>query len=160
GHHIAAITSPDGQQTFVSVWNTDDLTAKPVVLGLGAESVREVQQRFMAVSFVKNDRIALTVRQIVDRDAYPRHGFPFLLTDVDGKGKWQTSLGKEDQDAVSPAILSRLPRDLKNILVRTGGGSIYKVDIYAGSNELVSRGSEKFDGYQVDLKGEVRAKQT
>ena len=50
GEHLAALTSKDGETVYVSVWKTDALGAPPVVIHM-------TNVRFLAVRFLKNDRL-------------------------------------------------------------------------------------------------------
>ncbi|HUO11464.1 MAG TPA: prolyl oligopeptidase family serine peptidase, partial [Caulobacteraceae bacterium] len=64
---------------------------------------------------------------------------------------------------VGASLISTLPRDPRSVLVedhRLGtNGDIYSVDVYSMSASRVMKGSDKYFGYQVDLKGELRARQ-
>jgi len=64
---------------------------------------------------------------------------------------------------VESELVSTLPMDPRHVLVedhRLGSdGDIFRVDTYTMSAERVMKGSEKYFAYQVDLKGELRARQ-
>ncbi len=163
GARIAAVTSPDGQTPYISVWRTADPTARPTVLGAS-------HMRIMDVSFIKNDRLAVLVEQTFDYGKTRGHLIKYYLTDLEGKS-WipalpEANVGSEDDRfarAVSaPRIISELRRDPQHILVEDqsqfGSGDIYKVDVYSGAAERVERGSEKYSDALADLNGDIRAK--
>lgn len=174
GQRIAGISSPDGEHTIIKVWKTDALDQPPVSIGVGERSRRDDQQRFISVRFIKNDRIAVTLRQVYGESGVRTHFFRTLISDVDGKGVWRTSLGDGNQWGQSPPIVSSLPKDPRHILVQVseldlylarkegkdglGDGDIEKVDIYSGQYGLYYRGSDRFS-YQLDIDGNIRGKQ-
>ena len=63
---------------------------------------------------------------------------------------------------VDPTLVATLPLDPSHILVEDnkigGEGDIYSVDVENNTAGRIMKGSEKFDSYQVDLKGELRAR--
>lgn len=153
GKYIAGITSPDGKTSFVTIWRTDAMDQKPVNLGCGPRS------DCMGVSFLKNDRIAMTVRQTYTEGAFNGHIFRTFISDVEGKSLRDAS-GEIDQNALRRVqIVNRLAKDPRNILVAIDG-DIYKLDVYKFTKGKVYTGSDKFGGPQFDLNGEVRARQS
>ena len=56
GKHIVALTSPDGEQVNISVWNVSALDSAPVVIG-------STHMRFIDVRFLKDDRLLVTAIQ-------------------------------------------------------------------------------------------------
>ncbi|OYX92624.1 MAG: hypothetical protein B7Y78_09940, partial [Caulobacter sp. 35-67-4] len=56
-----------------------------------------------------------------------------------------------------------LPADPRHIVVEDARidtrGDILKLDIYSGQTERLMRGSDRFGGFQLDLKGEIRTRQ-
>lgn len=155
GKHIAAIVSPDGVNAYVSIWRSDAMDQAPVNLGCGDRS------KCMGVSFVKNDRISVQVRQTITVGTTKTHLFRFFTTDLQGK-VWRNALGSTDQTAGPNArVVSTLPRDPKNILTQSfEDGNFYLLDLYSGARKKVATGSDKFGGEQVDLTGEIRARQS
>ena len=164
GAHIAAVTSPDGQTPYISIWKTDDPKAKPTVLGAA-------HMRIKYVRFIKKDRLAVFARQLFDVGHYHGDLYKLYITDLEGKN-WRTALpevdlGSEneryDQALSNPRIVSSLPRDPTHILVedqrQSGAGDIYKVDVYSGEAERIQHGSEKFGSPTADLNGEIRARE-
>ncbi|MFI4933430.1 MAG: prolyl oligopeptidase family serine peptidase [Caulobacterales bacterium] len=164
GRHIAALTSPDGDTVVISVWRTEATGEKPVVLGA-------THMRFLAVSFLKNDRLIVTAVQPLTTGSTRGHIIKQYVTDLEGKS-WTTLLPEaragQSEDAafvdrlVDAALISRLPLDPQRVLVTDnrleGRGDVYAVNIYTGSAERIEQGSERFFDYQADLKGQLRAK--
>jgi acetyl esterase/lipase len=153
GKHIAGVVSPDGINGYVSVWATSDLSKAPINIGCGDRN------DCVAVQFVKNDRLGITTRQLLQRGSNRDYIFRLIFTDLDG-GKQMTTSGSQDIGSGSAAsILDMLPMDPKNIVIldRTGG---YKLNVYNGQRAKVYTTSDKFFREQTDLKGEIRARQT
>lgn len=164
GKHIAAIVSPDGVNSGISIWKTADMSKPPMTLGCGDRS------QCTGVGFVKNDRISVQVRQLYSSGSYKGHLFRFFVTDLEGK-TWRNADGTNDQSAAPRAgVVSTLPKDPQNILVyirerQVGSrsvpdGSIYKLNVYTGAQRKVFTGSDKFSSEQIDLDGNIRARQS
>jgi len=155
GKHIVALVSPDGQNTYVSIWRTDAMDKPPVNLSCGERS------QCVGAFFVKSDRIGVRVRQTITSGADRTHLFRFFTTDLQGK-VWRNALGTTDQTAGPNAgVVSLLPRDPTNILIQSYEDyNFYKLDLYSGARRKVATGSDKFSGEQVDLQGEIRARQS
>jgi dienelactone hydrolase len=164
GKHIAALSSPDGEAVDLVVWSTDHLSAQPT-------RVRSTHMRFAGVAFLKDDRLLVTAVQVATIDGKAGNLVKSYVTDLDGKSfdplLSTHSMTDNDTDQynqlVDASLVSRLPLDPHSVLVedhRIGGeGDIYKVDVYTMSATRVLKGSEKYDGYQADLKGELRSRQ-
>lgn len=168
GKLIAGVMSPDGADTYVAVWKTDAPNEAPKLTPAPSK------QRIMGVDFVKNDRLVVVVRQLLDTSVgggrTRTHLFRPLLMSPDGRNvlpllpiNRRGSAEAEYYDALDPpGILDALPKDPRNILVQDSGVSgrdIYKVDVYTGQAARQTLGSGKFASEQVDLQGEVRARQ-
>jgi len=164
GKHIAGLVSQDGVTKVIAIWETANPEKAPTILG-------SAKMTLMRVQFVKNDRLAVVAQQLWTYGSTKAHLQKIYITDLQGS-KWTSALpenrGKSDyeelmQQLSDPSILSRLPNDPKHILVlntgANGAGDVYKVDLYDGSAERVTRGSERFGGLQVDHTGEIRARQ-
>ncbi|MEY4250166.1 MAG: hypothetical protein RJA87_1799 [Pseudomonadota bacterium] len=161
GKHLAAITSPDGTNRYISIWETANPSKPPTVLGAAKTEI-------LGVDFIKNDRLGVGVQQLYTNGSIRTHLGKVLITDLEGK-RWNPALPeKKTTSAVddfrnslgNSSILSRLPNDPKHIMVEDQSqGDIYKVDVYAGSAERVSRGSSRFGGNQLDRTGQLRARQ-
>jgi dipeptidyl aminopeptidase/acylaminoacyl peptidase len=155
GKHLAALTSPDGEVVDVTVWSTDALGAKPV-------RVRATHMRFVSVQFLKNDRLLVEAEQPLRFESQPINIINKYVTDLEGKSFQPLLPNISGADSLDYAeLISALPRDPHNVLVedRGGDGDIYKVDVYSMTASRVMKGSEKYFRYQVDLNGELRARQ-
>jgi acetyl esterase/lipase len=164
GKHIAALSSPDGEVVDLVVWSTDNLTAAPT-------RVRSKLMRFLGVRFLKNDRLLVQAVQALTVEGQAGHLIKQYVTDLQGKSFApllpDRSMTSELADSVNQLrdaqIVSTLPLDPTHVMVqdeRLGSeGDIYLVDVYSMSPGRVLKGSEKYFGYQVDLKGELRARE-
>ena len=152
GKHIAGVVSSDGKSSYISVWETANLSKAPLNIGCG--------QRLdcVAVRFVKNDRLGITTRQLVVRGNDRDYQFRLILTDLDG-GRQMTTSGDQDTSGGGASIVDFLPKDPKNIIIidYTGG---YKLNVYSGTKAKVYTSSDKFFGEMTDLNGEIRARMT
>jgi dipeptidyl aminopeptidase/acylaminoacyl peptidase len=165
GKHIAALSSPDGDVIDVVIWSTDKLSAAPA-------RVRATHMRFISVRFLKNDRLLVTAVQPAAVEGERLNLVKSYVTDLEGKSFEPLlpvhAVGSEMTDSYNQIaetdLVSTLPMDPTHVLVedhRLGSeGDIYKVDAYTMSAERVMKGSEKFGQYQVDLKGELRARES
>ena len=164
GKHIAALTSPDGDKLLLTVWKTDALTEKPVLVG-------STHMRFLEVRFLKNDRLLITATQPLTVGHTRGHIAKSYVTDLEGsffrpllpEARAGQSSDEQFVDKLRDAeLVSSLPQDPQNVMVvdqrLEGEGDVYRVNVYTGSAERVERGSERFFDPQPDLKGEVRAK--
>ncbi len=162
GKHIAAVTSPDGETSYVTIWATDDLAAKPVVISVGEASKKAVQQTIWAVYFIKNDRVLVQFRQLDDdANGEPEFLFRNMITDISGHGEWMTVSGKKDQNARARSqIFDLLPKDPRHILIShiDQGEDIYRVDIQTGELESISHGAEEFGSFRANLDGRIVAR--
>lgn len=164
GKHIVALTSSDGDKVNISVWRTDDFSKPPTVIA-------STRIRFLAVRFIKNDRLLVSTIQTITVGPTRGHLIKQFVTDLEGKDFRallpDTGVKSEDEAFenrfADATIIDTLPQDPRFVLVQdnrlNGNGDILKVDVYTGAFERRERGSEKFDGYQADLKGEIRARQ-
>ncbi|MFT3997834.1 MAG: prolyl oligopeptidase family serine peptidase [Asticcacaulis sp.] len=159
GKHMAAITSQDGKTAVITVWATDDLT-KPTGIGI------DPRMRFMSVSFVKNGRMAVTMRQLLDYGTNRSFIFKTEFTDLNGS-KWlkgaperraKTEMEELSRAMSSARVVNSLPNDPENILVAGDDGEIYKSNLMTGKYVLQERIGDKDGGLMYDLKGELRAK--
>lgn len=151
GQHIAAITSPDGETSVVSIWRTADPGQPPKVLSAGGPN------RIVSVQFVKNERVVVTIRQTYTEGTTKTHLFRSYFVDFDGKD-WRSVMGGRDQNEfVAANVIDTLPSDPRRVLVQSRDG-IYKVDIYNGKADRVYAGVDKFGDEMADLNGEIRAR--
>lgn len=166
GKHIAAITSPDGKTSVISVWETEHLDKAPKVLGSS-------RMTLLFVQFLKNDRLLVVAGQLFDNGYFEHdkrrgHLRKTYVTDLEGKD-WKTLLpepntGTEREKFLrsisNVRIYSELPNDPDNVLVGANfidGSDIYKVNVHTGNAERVQRASEKYD-YSYDDSGTLRSR--
>ena len=64
GKHLAALSSPDGEHLDLVIWRTDALAAPPV-------RVRTTHMRFIAVEFLKNERLLVVAEQPLTVEGRP-----------------------------------------------------------------------------------------
>lgn len=164
GKHIAALTSPDGKISTISIWETADLGKAPYVIALDKVDI-------LGIDFLKNDRLVVTTIQPFTYGSYKAHLIKAFVSDLAGKefkdllpeGRGRS--GQEEwQDALNTAgIISTLPLDPQNVLMvdsRTATrGDILRVNVYTGAIARIDRASDRFGGNQADLNGEIRARQ-
>jgi len=164
GKHIIALTSPTGGSPTISVWATDAMD-KPLAV-ISANKVR-----ILGVSFLKNDRLLVQTIQTFTDGNRKGHLTRQYVSDLEGKS-WTTLLpetrAKSEFEAYwakfgDANILNTLPADPRHIVVEDGRidtrGDILKVDIYSGVTERLMRSSDRFGGFELDLKGEIRTRQ-
>lgn len=164
GRHVAAVVSPDGQRTVVSIWKTDALDQPPFVIGSD-----DARAEVLAVQFIKNDRIFVTTQQLTDFNPFSGQRQRTFLTrtqvlTLEGRPARSSlafdGLTSTQQQLVGVGgLVSDLPSDPENIIVRDPlRGDKYKLNLYTGRAERIERGSDRFSGEQADLNGEIRAK--
>jgi len=164
GKHIAAVVSPDGVNSYVSIWKTEEVGKAPTNISCGPRT------QCTSVGFLKNDRISLQTRQTYTSGSYKGHLFRFFTSDLEGK-QFRTADGSLDQTQAPRArVVATLPKDPQNIMIQVVArgkpgeyvpdGSYYKLNLYTGATRKVFPGSDKFFEEQVDLNGEIRARQS
>ena len=167
GKHMIAIESSDDVRNIL-VWKTDDLAAKPQVIGAR-------NMRINGVSFIKNDMLAVTLSQRYDSrlDGSTIKTFinKLLITDLAGK-EWKeplesveiprTDIARRLQALAVPSIKSRMPRDPDHIIVEADGlgndRDLFRYNVRTGSSSRVMRLSENDLDVLVDATGTPRAK--
>jgi acetyl esterase/lipase len=163
GKHLAALTSLDGTNADLTIWRTEALGASPI-------RVRSTHMRFESVRFLKNDRLLVTAEQPLTVEGRPANIIKAYVTDLDGKlfqpllpeTSVTSEMAGEYNQLAGADLIATLPQDPHDVLVldhRLGSdGDVYKVDVYTMSAARVMKGSDKYGDYQVDLKGEIRAR--
>jgi hypothetical protein len=164
GKHLVGLSSPDGQVVDIVVWRTDALGAQPI-------RIRAAHMRFIGVTFLKSDRLLVTAVQPANVQSNPLNLYKTYVTDLDGKSfdpllpvaTFGSQLTTSYTQIVDSSIVSTLPMDPRHVMVedrRLGSeGDIYRVDAYTMAAERVMKGSDKYGSYEVDLKGELRARE-
>jgi dienelactone hydrolase len=171
GKYIAGITTPDGVSTFISIWKTDAMNEKPIVINPGGLDGFQYQ----SVEFVKNDRMVVNYRELVKGiargDGSKGQDFVFraVITPPVPNGKFteilppskdsQLGRGTGDRQALV-RVLNILPGDPHRIIVQDQrtDGTIYKVNVDNAQTEIVQHGSDKYD-YILDPKGLPRGRE-
>ena len=171
GKHIAAITTPDGVTSFISVWSTDAMDQKPYVINPS----NAPGFQFFNAAFVKNNRLYVTFRQLVpglgngDGSKNQRFIFQSVLMSPTKDGPAAAAVipkrpAQSDDETLMNSgaavrLINSLPTDPKRILVQDqADGTIYKADVITGQLDVVQRGSDTYD-YYVDPKGEPRGRE-
>ncbi|GAB3353226.1 alpha/beta hydrolase family protein [Lysobacter tyrosinilyticus] len=165
GKHMAALEAR-GEERVILVWKTDALGEAPTIIGT-------TKMKFQAVSFIKNDLLAVSLWQPYDlRGDQVTKTFisKLFITDLAGK-EWHEpmpmprAMSRDEQFAqarTSPSVLSALPNDPDHILVvnnvGANAGDVYKVDIRTFKADRIQRSEENVAGYVVDLDGKLRAR--
>ncbi|GAB3376413.1 hypothetical protein GCM10027431_31180 [Lysobacter rhizosphaerae] len=165
GKHLAAIEAR-GEDRVILVWKTDALNEAPTVIGTA-------KMKFTAVSFIKDDLLAVSLWQPYDlrTDRVTKTFISKLfITDLQGKA-WHEPMplahasSRDEQLAqarTSPDVLDALPNDPDHILVvnnvGTAAGDVYKVNIRTFKADRVQRSEERVSGYVTDFDGNLRAR--
>lgn len=166
GRHLLAVTSPDGIQVVVSVWDTAHLDQRPAVFGAS-------QMRILNARFIKNDRIAVTaIQPYTFGGLFNGHITKQYITDLTGSRfdeiltVSRSGLSEQEQQQAARStsqIIDSLPNDPQNVLVldaRPGtAGDIVRVNVYTRQAERVERATDRYTSPQTDLQGRVRARQ-
>jgi acetyl esterase/lipase len=165
GRHLAALEAR-GEDRVVLVWNTDELSKPPTVIGTK-------QMKFRSVQFIKNDTLAVALWQPLDvhlTKTTKTFVFKLFFTDLEGRN-WREPLQRSsaksemeeiEQSVSEPVILDTLPNDPDHVLVvddiGVNQGEILKVDVGSGRAQRIQRAEENTGGYVTDLEGVVRAR--
>jgi dipeptidyl aminopeptidase/acylaminoacyl peptidase len=161
GKRVAAVTSPDGVTTYVSIWSTDAMGQTP--RSIAPSNLQRFH--FVRVRFVKNDRLAVTFQQygVGGFGDGSKNIYDFtrtIMISPDLKGLSPEDL-KVNHAGAFGRILNLLPGDPRHILTLgndpLGGFGIYKLDVYTGIPVLVQTWSDKWQ-FELDGAGEPRAR--
>ncbi|MGB3392144.1 MAG: prolyl oligopeptidase family serine peptidase [Stenotrophomonas sp.] len=166
GRHMAALRA-NGEERVIAVWRTDAMNVAPTQIG-------SQRMKIAGVSFIKNDRLAVTMWQPVDLrfDGVTKTFISKLfITDLQGKA-WKEPLSPSRattraqemiQAMSSPSVLSSLPNDPKHILmvnnVGANAGDIYRVNLENFKAERIQMSTPDAAGYTIDLDGNLRSRQ-
>lgn len=165
GAHIAALRGIGEEQT-IAVWQTDALDKAPTLIGSN-------RMKISSVSFIKNDRLAVSVWQPYDLRAdrvYKTFIGKLMITDLQGKD-WKEPLAQPRatsraaelaQSRSSATVLDSLPNDPNHILVvnsvGSNAGDVYSVDLRNFKTERIQMSEERVAGYVTDFDGNLRAR--
>ncbi len=157
GKRIAALTSPDGQNNYITIWSTDAMSQKPQVIA----PLKTDGFHFVGVRFLKNDEMGVTYQQFVVGDnpaGGQRHFQVARMMRMSASklgGDPQAMISVSGGDSVQ--ILNLLPTDPRNILVEVDPSTIYTLDVYTGAVRLVHEGTNRWT-YDTDAKGDIRVR--
>jgi len=165
GKRMAALQAR-GEERVILVWDTDALDKAPTVIG-------SAKMKFNAVSFIKNDLLAVSLWQPYDLRAdrlYKTFANKLMITDLQGKD-WHEPMPQERAESrdeqvrqalAVPAILDTLPNDPDHVLamstVGSSAGDVYKVDLRTWKAERIQRSNERIGGYLTDSQGNLAAR--
>ena len=154
GKHIAALIAVKDQQwPVISIWNTDDLSQKPVW-------IPSKTQRIIAVDFFSNDKIYFVTEQpITGGDGKPTFTNKLYYSDLDGRKieepfKMTGTLNKDVRDSmergISATIFNRNLYDDTKVLMETVNPDdfaqkIFELDTKTGKTRTVALGSTEFN---------------
>lgn len=158
--------SPDGKQLaivrasskngdyYIEIRQTKDLAKEPVKLGASKMLVSNV-------SWLNNEKIAVSFRQILRDGASSFWVNQFAITDADGKGKWLVPF-QSKKNIRDYNIIDVLPNNNDEVLVEVDINNNYipdvvRMNIKSGRTKTVLRGNNKRSGgFAADADGEVR----
>ena len=161
--HLLAIESRGDQRTVV-VWKTDDLAAKPSVIG-------SRNMRIERASFLKNDRLAVTLSQPFDArltEVTKTFINKLMVTDLEGKN-WAEPLEANNTRSDTarrvaalqvPTVKSRLLADPDHVIVESDGlgldRDLFRYNVRTGAAQRVMRLGEDdlTDRYGVERVGD------
>ena len=172
GKHIGAIISLDGKTRQIAIWDTANLKAPPKIIP-GTKDLT-----FQSFSFIKDDRLWITVSQYIDIDGSRTFSYRQLLTDLTGSfftvlarpnaGVDQSKAGvmyetrSEQRGFGGMNLVHSLPLNPDYVWAQeTGTRDLYKVNVHAKGNlnyERVLSGSETYQQYLGWDSKEVRAR--
>ncbi|QOL25877.1 S9 family peptidase [Thalassotalea sp. LPB0316] len=159
--------SPDGKQIaivrastkngdyYIEIRQTKDLTKDPVKLGASKMLVS-------GVSWLNNEKIAVSFRQILRDGASSYWVGQFAITDADGKGDWLVPF-QSKKNIRGYQIIDPLPNDPNEVLVEVDINANYipdvvRMNVKTGRTKMVLRGNTKRSGgFTPDADGEIRA---
>lgn len=167
GKHMLAIESRGDTRTIL-VWKTDNLAAKPTVIG-------SRQMRIVRASFLKNDMLAVTLDQPFDArlDTVTKTFInKLMVTDLEGK-EWKeplaadgarSDIGRRVAALQVPTVRSRLLGDPDHVIVESDGNGLerdlFRYNVRTGVATRVMRLAEDDITVLVDAKGEAYARRT
>lgn len=167
GKHLLAIES-QGDTRNILVWQTDNLAAKPTVIGSSAMQIQ-------GANFVKNDMLWVSMMQPYDARIGDTLTKTFinklLITDLQGKD-WKEPLasGEIIRDDASrrlaalavPSIKSRMLNDPDHVIVESDGlgkdRDLYRYNVRTGAATRILRLAENDFDVKVDGGGQPVAK--
>lgn len=150
---ILRATSKNGDYV-IEIRDPFDLKKEPVRLGASKMMVSNV-------SFLNNDKIGVSFRQLSKDGSSKSWVNEFAITDADGKGKWVIPSNNKRLGYFQ--IFDLLPDEENEVLALTDVNDnripdVIKYNLENGSFKTVIRGnSEVYGGFIADADGEIRA---
>lgn len=155
GRHLAGITSLDGEQRAISIWQTEDLSRNPVRFGVGGASARN-QVRFQQIFWVSNDRLMVNMSQphtTGQGQANRNYAQITRMVDLTGQ-RWvealpatgtRTEIEAFVDQLIGVSVIDLLPDDEDHVLVAQNsleGTSVYRMNVNTGIGERILRVAE------------------
>jgi dipeptidyl aminopeptidase/acylaminoacyl peptidase len=137
----------------IDIRDTRNLDKKPITLGANKMMVS-------SITWLNNDKIGVSFRQILESNGYRRWVNQFAITDADGKGKWL--MPTKSKKIAGFSIISKLPQSKDEILVETDVNKnripdVIRYNVKTGKSVTVMRGNTKVNGgFQADYDGDIR----
>ncbi len=155
GRRIAILRSTTKLGDYViEIRETNNLSKKPIVLGANKMMVS-------SVTWLNNDRIGVSFRQILKQGSRKRWVNEFAITDANGKSGWL--IPTKSKKIAGFSIIDKLSDNKDEILVETDVNRNYipdviRYNIKTGRSVTVMRGNTKIQGsFIADHDGEIRA---
>lgn len=158
--------SPDGKQLaivrastkngdyYIEIRQTKDLTKEPIKLGASKMLVS-------GVSWLNNEKISVSFRQILRDGARSYWVNQFAITDTDGKGGWLVPF-QSKKNIRGYNIIDSLPNNPDEVLVEVDINNnfipdVVRMNIKTGRTKTIMRGNTKRSGgFSADADGEIR----
>lgn len=153
GKHVAALIAVKGQKwPVISIWDTSDLTQKPVW-------IPSETQRIIQVGFFTSDKIFFVTEQPLTIDGRPDFTNKLYYADIEGRKieepfRITGTLNKDVRDAldrgISAQIFNRNLYDDSKVLMSTVDPSsfvqkIFELDVKTGKTRTIATGSSEFN---------------
>lgn len=137
----------------IDIRDTRNLDKKPITLGANKMMVS-------SITWLNNDKIGVSFRQILESNGYRRWVNQFAITDADGKGKWL--MPTKSKKIAGFSLISKLPQSKDEVLAQTDVNKnripdVIRYNVNTGKSVTVMRGNTKVTGgFQADYDGEIR----
>ncbi|MGB0936897.1 MAG: alpha/beta hydrolase family protein [Colwellia sp.] len=149
---ILRATTKNGDYV-IDIRDTRDLNKKPVTLGAAKMMVS-------SVTWLNNDKIGVSFRQILESNGYRRWVNQFAITDADGKGKWL--MPTKSKKIAGFSLISKFQSSEDEILAQTDVNrnripDVIRYNVRTGKSVTIMRGNTKVNqGFEADYDGEIR----
>lgn len=152
GTKVAIVRASSKEGDYViEIRNTKDLSAQPVTLGAARMMVS-------SVSWLSNERILVSFRQLFQRRAEKYWVNKIAITDADGKSNWLDP--SRDNPRAGFRVIDLLQDNQNEILVESAG-NVLRYNIHNGRSVTIARGSDRGvqGDFGTDFSGEIRIAQ-